>query len=119
MIKRISCVLLLVTLLVLLGIGVNAGAAVETGEGYYADPGIWTFICSGVIVGLIVSVITGICIIVSYKKKLRSATYPLNRYARLDLKRRDERFMGSFVTRRVIQRQSGNGGRGGRSRGRR
>ena len=72
----------------------------------------------GAFVGITVAVIWGICIITSYKKKQRSASYPLERYARLDLKRRDEHFMGSFVTKRVIQSSSGGSrGGGGRSSG--
>ena len=67
----------------------------------------------GVFAGVTVAVILGISIIVSYRKKQRSASYPLERYAKLDLKCRDEHFMGSFVTKRVIQSSSGGGSRGG------
>ena len=67
----------------------------------------------GAFVGITVAVIWGICIITSYKKKQRSASYPLERYARLDLKRRDERFIGVYKTRRLIQSSSGGGSRGG------
>lgn len=77
--------------------------------------GFWHFFWFGIAMGSLTAVVTAICIICSYKRKLRSAIYPLERYARLDLKIRNEQFMGSFVTRRVIRTSSGGGG--GRSGG--
>lgn len=62
--------------------------------------------------GLVVSATVAICVICFYKKKLRATIYPLDRYARLDLKCSDERFMGSFVTKRIIRSSSGGHGGG-------
>lgn len=64
-----------------------------------------------VLVGAVVSGVVGICVICSYRKKLRSTIYPLDRYAKLSLIHSDDIFMGSFVTKRVIQ--SSGGGRSG------
>ena len=65
--------------------------------------------------------ITGIfvgCIIYSYNKKIRSEKYPLDRYAKLDLKVSNDSFVGKFVTVSVIKSSSFHGNRsGGRSRG--
>lgn len=64
-----------------------------------------------VLVGAVVAGVVGICVICSYRKKLRSTIYPLDRYAKLSLIHSDDMFMGSFVTKRVIQ--SSGGGRSG------
>lgn len=74
-----------------------------------------TVIIIAVVCGLVVSITVSVCVICSYKKKLRASVYPLDRYAKLDLLRSDDRFMGSFVTKRVIR--SSGGGRGGGYRG--
>lgn len=67
----------------------------------------------------IVSAIVFFSIVCSYKKKLRSEKYPLDRYAKLELYENRDDFMGSFVTKRVISSGSGSrgGGGGGRSGG--
>ena len=57
----------------------------------------------GIFAGILVACIVAGCIIYTYKKKTKSAIYPLGRYAKLDLKYRDDTFMGSFVTKRRIQ----------------
>ena len=56
----------------------------------------------------------------SYKRKKRPVEYPLDRYAKMELKEHADQFTGSFVTRRVIQSSSGGrsgGGGGGGHRG--
>ena len=59
----------------------------------------------------------------SYKRKKRPIEYPLDRYAKMELKEHQDVFTGSFVTRRVIQSGggsgsgSGGGGGGGGHRG--
>jgi hypothetical protein len=52
----------------------------------------------------------------SYKAKKKSVDYPLDQFAKLELTSQDDVFVGSFVTKRVIQ-SSGGGGGGGSSRG--
>ena len=49
----------------------------------------------------------------SYKRKKRPIEYPLDRYAKMELREHSDVFTGSFVTRRVIQSSSGGGGGGG------
>ena len=62
----------------------------------------------GIFAGVIVAGVAAGCIIYTYKKKTKSAIYPLSRYANLDLRMRDDRFMGSFVTKRRLQNHSNN-----------
>ncbi len=52
-----------------------------------------------------------------YRKKLHGVTYPLDRYAKLSLTHREDRFVGSHVTRVRVNNSSGGGSRGGGSRG--
>ena len=52
----------------------------------------------------------------SYTAKKKSVDYPLEHFAKMDLKDKEDIFAGSFVTRRVIQTSSGGGG-GGRGGG--
>lgn len=61
-------------------------------------------------------------VVYKYKKKLKSPSYPLSKFARLTLDYHSDHFIGSSVTRtRVSSSSSGgrSGGRGGGSRGRR
>ena len=57
----------------------------------------------------------------SYKRKKRPVEYPLDRYAKMELREQEDVFTGSFVTSRVIQSnsggRSGGGGGGGGHRG--
>ena len=71
-------------------------------------------LCS-VLLGLAAAGITAWCVVSSYKKKLRSEVYPLSHYAKMDLILKNDRLIGTFVTKRRIQTSSGHGGR---SRGR-
>lgn len=75
---------------------------------------------SYVILGIISLIIGGIiggvvcfCVWKSYKRKKRPIEYPLDRYARMELREQRDEFTGSVVTRRVIQSSSGSGGSGG------
>ena len=52
----------------------------------------------------------------SYKAKKKSVDYPLDQFAKLELTKEEDVFVGSFVTKRVIQ-SSGGGGGGGSSHG--
>lgn len=56
-----------------------------------------------------------LAVVLSYRKKRHGESYPLDRYARLNLTHREDRFVGSFVTRvRVRTNSSSHGGsRGG------
>ncbi|MBR2459759.1 MAG: TPM domain-containing protein [Clostridia bacterium] len=65
----------------------------------------------GLVGGVAVAVLVGVLIVLSYTRKSRSAMYPLDKYARLELTHRSENFMGSFVTKRVIQSSSSGGSR--------
>ncbi len=60
-----------------------------------------------------------VCLLVflSYKKKKRSESYPLDAYTKLTLTESHDVFLGSFVTKRRIDTSSGGGRSGGGSRG--
>ncbi len=86
--------------------------------------------CGGIGVSIAVGVVTAVLagggsalgVMLHYRKRRHGASYPLDRYANLQLTCREDRFVGSSVTRvRVQSAGSGGGGRsgGGRSRGRR
>lgn len=72
-----------------------------------------------VIVGVIAAAVVGgssvLGVFLYYRKKRHGESYPLDRYARLQLTAREDRFVGSFVTRTRIQRNNGSrgGSRGG------
>ncbi len=68
---------------------------------------------------LLVAVIASLSVYFAYKKKLHSESYPLSRYASLDLKIERDSFVTKFVTRVRIKSSSGSGGHsgGGRSGG--
>lgn len=59
--------------------------------------------------GVLAAGISILAVVLSYRKKLHGETYPLDRYARLELTHREDRFVGSYVT-RVRVRSSGSGG---------
>lgn len=83
----------------------------------------WYAVIAGVIGGVLIGGITVLCVFLSYRKKRHGESYPLDRYAGLQLTEQQDRFVGSYVTRVRIQSNSGggSGGRGfsGGSRGRR
>ena len=74
-----------------------------------------------IILAVIIAAIPTIIIVVKYKRKLKSASYPLERYASLSLNEGEcsDFFIGSFVTKTRINTSSGShsGGGGGRSGG--
>ena len=76
-------------------------------DGSFAESFV-SYLGIGIFAGVLVAGIVAGCIIYTYKKKTKSAIYPLGRYANLDLKMRDDVFMGSFVTKRRIQSSSNN-----------
>ena len=74
-----------------------------------------------VIVGIVVGVLAGggsaLGVFLYYRKKQHGESYPLDRYAKLNLTESSDRFVGSYVTRVRVQSSSGGGGGGGGSRG--
>ena len=69
----------------------------------------------GVITALLVGGGSALGVFLYYRRKCHGTTYPLDRYAHLQLTQREDRFVGSFVTRTRIPKS--NGSRGGRSGG--
>lgn len=65
-----------------------------------------------VISGVIAASITCACVIVKYKTKLKSASYPIDKYAKLDLRDKRDIFLGSSISKVRVQSSSG-GSRGG------
>ncbi len=67
------------------------------------------------IVAVLAGGLTALGITLHYRRKKRGSSYPLDRYARLNLTLREDRFVGSFVTRTRIQSSSGSKGSSGGS----
>ena len=101
MMKRFFCLVAVAAILATLFVPCFAASG-SLAENFVSYLGI------GIFAGILVAGIVAGCIIYTYKKKTKSAIYPLGRYANLDLKMRDDRFMGSFVTKRRIQSSSNN-----------
>jgi hypothetical protein len=59
---------------------------------------IYTLIIAAVAVGIIAAVITCVCIVVKYKKKLKAPIYPIDDFCSLSLTDRRDDFIGSTVT---------------------
>lgn len=66
------------------------------------------------IIAFAVAVSVSLGVYFSYKKKLHSESYPLSRYASMDLKIQRDSFVTKFVTR--VRIRTSNGGSGGRGR---
>lgn len=82
--------------------------------GKYQEPFYETLLISFLIAVSIALLVCGV-VVYSYKRKLKSASYPLDRYASLKLRSSHDVFLGSNVTRTRINTSSGS--RGGGSRG--
>ena len=102
MMKRYFCLLAVAVVLMMTFVPCFAAGNSSLADNFISYLGI------GIIAGILVAGIVAGCIIYTYKKKTKSAIYPLGRYADLDLKIREDRFMGSFVTKRRIQTSSNN-----------
>ena len=102
----------------------------EVIEGYYAKldkaekmKPLWSVVF-GVATGVLVGGGSVLGVVLFYRKRKHGETYPLDRYAKLSLTHREDRFVGSFVTRTRVQSSSssgggsGGGGGGGRRGGR-
>lgn len=68
-----------------------------------------TVILVAVIVAFIVAAIACVVIIMRYKMKIKPTNYPLDKYAKLDLKESNDIFVGSYVVHRHID--NGNNGK--------
>ncbi len=64
----------------------------------------WEAILFGLAVFFVVAMITAIGIICVYRKKLRSAIYPLDAYTKLQLNHKVDLFTGTTVTKVKIER---------------
>ena len=106
---------------------IKGGALAEGAESFFAlsaqayrgRVGV-SFVKIGVISCLIALAIGGIAcgsVWGHYKMKRRSVDYPLDRFAKMELKEQNDVFVGSFVTKRLVQTNSGGGGGGGGGRG--
>lgn len=65
------------------------------------------------VIALLVAFIASLSVYFAYKKKLHSESYPLSRYASLNLKIERDSFVTKFVTRVRIKSSSGGSGRSG------
>lgn len=65
----------------------------------------------GLLVGAIAGGVSMLAVVLVYRKKQHGESYPLDRYAKLNLTLRQDRFIGSYVTR--VRVQSNNSSRGG------
>lgn len=79
-------------------------------------PNIGRVITVSVIIAVCISFIVCLCIFISYRKKQHSPSYPLERYARLDLRVSRDTFLTKTVSRVRINTSSSSGG-GSRSGG--
>ncbi len=86
--------------------------AVLAEEGDLREP-LWQTILISFIIAAAIAGITVGCIIYKYKKKLKSPSYPLERYAGMNLEFSTDNFMGSFVTKTKISTSSSSGRSGG------
>ena len=73
----------------------------------------WTALVVALIIGTVVGGITVLCVFISYRKKRHGVSYPLDRYATMNLTQCNDRFVGSYVTRVRVQSSSGGGRSGG------
>lgn len=72
-------------------------------------------VLTGVFCALLGAGVTVLVVVLRYRTKKHGESYPLEHYAKLELTHREDRFVGSHVTRVRIQSSSGSGG--GRSGG--
>lgn len=74
-----------------------------------------------IVSGIIISVIVCASVIAKYKTKLKSASYPIEKYAKLKLNDKQDIFLGSSISKTRVQSSSsssrGGGGGGGGHRG--
>ena len=90
--------------------------AAQAYEGRIAGASYAVIITVSLIIALISGVIACAGVKASYSTKKKSVDYPLDRFAKLQLTSQNDVFVGSFVTKRIIETNSG-GGHGGGGRG--
>lgn len=69
------------------------------------------------VIALVIGTVACVSVYKSYGTKKKSVDYPLEHFAKMDLKHQEDIFMGSFVTTRIIRTNNGSGGGGGGGRG--
>ena len=82
------------------------GAPVFASDGESGGENIGIMILIGCIGGAVAAVSTAIGVVCSYKRKSRSAQYPLDRYASMKLTSRADIFLSRHVTRTKISSSS-------------
>lgn len=70
------------------------------------------------VLALLAALVPSLIIVFLYKRKSRSASYPLDEFTTLSLTRSDDTFIGSTVRRSYVPRSSNNGGSGASGGGR-
>ena len=82
-------------------------------EGRIAGASYVVIFIVSLVIALIIGVVACAGVKGAYSMKRKSVDYPLERFAKLQLQEQKDIFTGSFVTRRVIQSNSGGSGGGG------
>lgn len=100
------------------GIVAYASLAAKAVSGHLR-PSLVKVLVISLILAAITAVAVSVSVLLSYRKKLHSESYPLERYASLDLRVERDSFITKFITRVRIRTSTGSGGRsgGGRSGG--
>ena len=92
--------------------------AAQAYEGRIAGASYASIVMVSMIIALVIGGIACWGVWRSYKMKKKSVDYPLDRFAKMSLTDQNDVFKGAFVTKRVIQTNSGGGhGGGGGGRG--
>lgn len=76
-----------------------------------------TALLTALVVGVLAGGLSVLGVFLHYRKKRHGESYPLDRYAKLNLTEHSDVFVGSYVTRVRVQSNSSGGGRSGGSRG--
>lgn len=89
-------------------------------QGKLQEP-LWNTVLVSFIIAFVIGAVTVICVVYNYKRKLKAPSYPLDRYAKLNLSSGEcsDVFIGSTVSKVRINTSNGRsgGGLGGRSGG--
>lgn len=85
-------------------------------QGYLGRVGAsyWIIATVSLILALLIGGFACGSVYAQYKQKNKSVDYPLDRFAKLELTRKEDHFNGTFITKRIIASNNG-GGRGGGS----
>lgn len=78
---------------------------------------VWQGVLIGLVIGAAVGGLAVLGVYLYYRRPLHGETYPLDRYAKMNLTAHTDRFAGSFVTRTRVSSNSSSGGSGGGHRG--